>query len=90
MKKDEDKLQPIRHRSTAATKNRFEFCDGYQNSIVPIYKFSNEGTIELVGTGFFVANGIIVHNICHSCIICFFFSFIIIIMPRSESLLILC
>jgi len=60
MKKDEDKLQPTRHRSLAAQRHRLDFLPGYQKSVVPIFNFSNDGTIELVGTGFFVAvNGII-------------------------------
>jgi hypothetical protein len=59
MKKDEEKLQQTRPRSLASKRHRFDFIDGYQKSVVPIFKFSKSGTIELIGTGFFVAvNGI--------------------------------
>ena len=59
MKKDENKLQRTRSRSLAAKRHCFDFIDGYQKSVVPIFKFSKSGTIELIGTGFFVAiNGI--------------------------------
>lgn len=53
----EYKLQHTRQRSLAANRHEFEFIGNNQRAVFPIVKRDDAGTIEMYGTGFFVAPG---------------------------------
>lgn len=54
---DHKKLQPTRHRSTAAGRFILKFNQGFERAIFPIITLSENGVRELAGTGFFIAPG---------------------------------